>query len=237
VAKTSKANGASLFVKLSYPAGALGKQSWLKEVKLTFPKRLAARLTTIQKACVARVFEANPKACPAASQVGTAVLRTPVLPVALRGRVYFVSYGARKFPDVVLVLEGDGVTVMLRGETLISDDVTTATFRDTPDIPLESIEIILPQGPFSEFAAHLPAKAKGSFCGRKLFMPTHLEAQNGLVVDRKTRIGVMGCPKKAKLTPRRREPRKPSRRDARHGHVSHSYRDFSKARNTQVTSG
>ena len=192
--KASKAKGASLNFKISYPKGAMGKQSWFKEAKFTLPKQLPARLTTIQKACDSVVFEVNRAACPAASKIGTAVVRTPVLPVPLAGSVYFVSYGGAKFPEAVLVLDGYGVHIELHGETLIKAGVTSATFRNTPDVPFESIEVNLPTGPFSEFGANLP-HSKFNFCGQKLVMPTLFKAQNGLAIHKNTPIAVKGCPK------------------------------------------
>jgi len=200
-AKASKANGASLNFKIAYPKGALGSQSWFNEAKFDIPKQLPARLTTIQKACLAATFEANKAACPAASKIGTAIVKTPVLPVPLTGPVYFVSYGGAKFPDAVLVLDGYGVHIELHGETFINGKtgVTSATFRNTPDVPFESIEVNIPTGPFSEFGANLPAKAKYNLCGQKLVMPTLFKAQNGLEVHQNTPVGVTGCAKK-KLT-------------------------------------
>jgi hypothetical protein len=201
-ARTSKANGASLFFKIAYPAGAMGFQAWIKQTKFDFPKQLPARLTTIQKACPASVFEANPAACPPASLIGRATVHTQVLPVPLTGPVYFVSHGGAKFPDAVIVLQGDGVTIDLRGETFINGrtGITSATFANTPDVPFESIEVTIPSGPFSEFTGNLPAKAKGSFCGQKLSLGTKLVAQNGLEIDQSTRIGVLGCGKAARLS-------------------------------------
>jgi hypothetical protein len=194
-AKSSKANGASLFFKISYPKGAQGSESWVREAKFNIPKQLPVRLTTIQKACLAKVFESNPAACPPGSLIGHAVVHTPVLPVPLEGPVYFVSHGGAKFPDAVLVLQGDGVTIDLTGETFINGKtgVTSATFANTPDVPFESIEVTVPTGPASEFAANLPASAKGSFCGQKLVMPTRFKAQNGLEITQNTAIGVQGC--------------------------------------------
>jgi hypothetical protein len=193
--QTSKANGASLSFKISYPKGALGTQSWFQEAKFDFPKQLPARLTTLQKACLASVFEANPAACPPASLIGHAVVHTQVLPVPLAGPVYFVSYGGAKFPEAVMVLQGDGVTVDLHGETFISKaGVTSATFRNTPDVPFEDIEVSIPSGRFSEFAANLPPSAHQSLCGQKLVMPTLFKAQNGLEIHQNTRIQVEGCP-------------------------------------------
>jgi len=159
-------------------------------------------LTTIQKACLASVFEANPAACPPASLIGHAVVHTQVLPVPLAGPVYFVSHGGAKFPDAVIVLQGDGVTVDLRGETFINGKtgITSATFRNTPDVPFENIEVNVPSGPFSEFGANLPAKAKGNLCGQKLLMPTFFKAQNGLEIHQNTKVGVTGCPKNKALS-------------------------------------
>jgi hypothetical protein len=196
-AHSSKVNGAGLSFKIAYPKGAMGTQSWFSEAKFDLPKQLPARLTTIQKACLAVTFEANRAACPAASKIGHAVVHTPVLPVPLEGPVYFVSYGGAKFPDAVLVLDGYGVHIELHGETFINGKTgqTSATFRNTPDVPFESIEVSIPTGPFSEFGANLPASAKGSFCGQKLVMPTLFKAQNGLEIHRNTKIAVTGCGK------------------------------------------
>lgn len=46
---TSKANGASLLFKISYPKGAMGSQVWFNEAKFDIPKQLPSRLTTLQK--------------------------------------------------------------------------------------------------------------------------------------------------------------------------------------------
>jgi hypothetical protein len=194
-AMSSKADGASLAVKIAYPSGAIGTQSWFKETKLDFPKQLPARLTTLQKACLASVFEANPASCPAGSLIGHAIVHTPILPVALQGPVYFVSHGGAKFPDAVILLQGDGVTVKLTGETFVNGKtgVTSATFRAIPDVPFENIEVTIPAGPSSEFAADLPASAKGSFCAQKLAMPILLTAQNGAEIRKTTSVGVTGC--------------------------------------------
>ena len=58
--KTSKQDGASLTYKLTYPANALGNDANIKYVKVTLPKALPSRLTTLQRACLAKEFQANP---------------------------------------------------------------------------------------------------------------------------------------------------------------------------------
>jgi len=196
-AKASKVKGASLNFKIAYPKGALGSQAWFNYAKFDIPKQLPARLTTIQKACLAATFETNRGACPAASIIGHAVVHTQVLPVPLEGPVYFVSYGGAKFPDAVVVLKGYGITIELHGHTFINGKtgVTSATFEGLPDVPFESIEVSVPQGPYSEFGANLPAKANDNFCGQKLTMPVRFRASNGLEITGNTPVGVTGCGK------------------------------------------
>jgi hypothetical protein len=196
----SKAKGAGLVFKIAYPAGAIGSQSWFNEAKFDIPKQLPARLTTLQKACLAATFETNRAACPAASMIGHAIVHTPILPVPLEGPVYFVSYGGAKFPDAVLLLKGYGITIELHGETFIDNKtgVTSATFRSLPDVPFESIEVSVPTGPYSEFGVNLPTKDKYSFCGQKLTMPTLFKASNGLEIHQDTPVTVTGCPKTKK---------------------------------------
>ena len=104
--KTSKADGASLHVDLTYPSGSLGHDANIKQVKVDLPKQLPSRLTTLQKACTAAQFAANPAGCPAASLIGHASAVTPILPVPLDGPAYFVSHGGEAFPDLEIVLQG-----------------------------------------------------------------------------------------------------------------------------------
>lgn len=199
--QASRVNGASLRVKISYPKGSQGSQSWFRYTKLVFPHEMSARLPTLQHACLAKTFESNEAACPEASRVGHVVVHTEVLPVPLEGSAILVSYGNAKFPEGVLVLRGYGVTVELHGETFVSPKgETSVTFPSTPDVPFESIEVTLPQGRYSEFGANLPESANYSFCGRKLVMPTTFKAQNGLELKQNTVLGLTGCKKKKPMT-------------------------------------
>jgi hypothetical protein len=188
--KTSRANGASLHVHLTYPKAAFGSQANIKSVKVDLPKQLPSRLTTLQKACTVATFTANPANCPAASRIGEAKAITPLLPVPLSGPVYFVSHGGAKFPELVIVLSGYGTTIQLHAETFISPaGITSSTFRTIPDAPVGSFELTLPQGKFSALAAN------GNLCNSKLTMPTSFTAQNGAVIKQNTPIGVTGCTK------------------------------------------
>jgi hypothetical protein len=189
--KTSRANGASLNVKLTYPKAPFGTQANIGKVKVDLPKQLPSRLTTLQKACPAVTFEANPAACPADSRIGSATATTPVLPVHLEGPAYFVSHGGQKFPELIVALTGEGVTVYLHGETFISPQgITSSTFRTIPDVPIGVFELKLPQGADSALAAN------GNLCASKLTMPTIFVGANGVSLKQSTPITTTGCPKK-----------------------------------------
>jgi len=187
--KTSKANGASLHVNLAYPKAPFGSQANIASVKVDLPKQLPSRLTTLQKACTAAQFAANPAGCPAASIVGHAKAITPLLPVPVEGPAYFVSHGNEAFPSLTMVLQGYGVTIELIGTTFIKKGITSSTFKTVPDVPVGSFELTLPQGKFSALAAN------GNLCKSKLRMPTLFSAQNGVQLRQSTKISVTGCGK------------------------------------------
>ena len=168
----------------------VGSQANIARVKVELPKQLPSRLTTLQKACTAAQFEANPAGCPAASMIGHAKATTPLLPVPLKGPAYFVSHGGEAFPSLMMVLQGDGVTVDLVGTTFISKaGITSSTFKTVPDAPFSTFELTLPEGPYSALAAN------GNLCKSKLAMPTEFVAQNGAEIHESTKIAVTGCPK------------------------------------------
>ena len=67
------------------PRGRSAARRTSRSVKVDLPKQLPSRLTTLQKACTAATFEANPADCPAASIVGIVRASTPLLPVGSDG--------------------------------------------------------------------------------------------------------------------------------------------------------
>ena len=184
-AKTSRANGAILVVKVAYPAGP---QANIKSVLVTLPKLLASRISTLNNACPEATFNASPLSCPPLSRVGTATVATPALPDKLTGTAIFVSHGGAAFPDLDLVLQGDGVTVILIGNTNISKGVTTSNYASIPDVPVSSFEVRLPTGKDSVLSAI------GNLCKSTLIMPTTITAQNGKVIKQSTKVAVGDCP-------------------------------------------
>jgi hypothetical protein len=186
--KTSRQNGASLGAKLTYPKAPFGSSANIKSVKVDLPKQLPSRLTTLQQACTDAVFNQNPAACPANSRVGSASATTPIIAGSFSGPAYFVSHGGAKFPELVIVLSGEGITIQLHGETFInSEGITSSTFRTVPDVPIGTFELSLPEGPFSALAAN------GNLCKSKLVMPTTFTAQSGNVIHQSTPISVSDC--------------------------------------------
>jgi hypothetical protein len=186
IGRPSRADGVGFYVKVveGYP-----NESNAHSVKVELPKQLAVRVTTLHHACLAKVFEENPASCPPESVVGTVNTVTTALPVPLVGPAYFVSYGSAKFPELVLVLQGDGVTIEAYGETYISPSgISSSTFPDLPDAPVPSFEMTLPAGPDSALAAN------GNLCEKILRTPTVSVAENGLTVKEDPPIKVSDCP-------------------------------------------
>ena len=212
--RTSKVNGASLRIALSQRPG----EANLRRLHLQMPMKLPSRLTTLQKACTDRAFAADPASCPAASVVGTATVRTTLLSSTLSGPAYLVSHGGAQFPDLVFLLQRQGVEITLVGKTVIRKGVTYSQFDSLPDVPLSRLEASLSQGPHSILGAI------GNLCATKLktrivrvprhgdqrggvvrrtefrvhsplLMPVSLTGQSGVELKRTVRISVAGCPR------------------------------------------
>jgi hypothetical protein len=219
---TVKNNGASLTVKISAKQGpgvkAGEREANIKKVDVSLPYALSTRLTTLHEACTETQFAANPANCPTESDVGSATVRTPVLPVALTGPALLVSHGGAAFPDLVLVLQGDGVQIILTGNTQIKNGITSSKFEAAPDAPISAFELMLPEKKFSLLGAIenlcKPTRAKTvdkevtkRVHGRTvtvskkvteqvadpLVMPTSITAQNGAVLTQSTKIVATGC--------------------------------------------
>lgn len=184
----SRKHGAYLHVVVKSSSG----QANIKEVHVKLPRALPSRLSTLQQACTEQQFAASPEGCPEGSVVGHATVYTPVLPVPLKGPAYFVSHGGAKYPELVLVLKGYGVTIQLNGETSIKNGITSSTFKTVPDVPFSRFDLVLPTGP------HSALSLTTNPCKHKLKMPTRIVAQSGRVIKRKTRLLVTGCHKAKK---------------------------------------
>jgi uncharacterized repeat protein (TIGR01451 family) len=188
--KGSKANGVGFFVKLESPG--LG-QANIHEVELQLPIALPSRLSTIQQACRDSVFEANPAACDEGSVIGKAVIHTPVLKNPLEGPAYLVSHANLAFPDVVFVLQGEGIKLVLDGHTDIKKGITYSRFETAPDAPFSTFETSLPAGPHSALGVNVASQLNYSLCGANLAIPTKIVSQNGAIINETTQANPTGC--------------------------------------------
>ena len=201
--KGSKPNGVTFDVKVE--SAGIG-QANIHKVDLTLPEVLPSRQSTIEKACVEAVFNANPASCDEGSLIGEGIVQTPVFKNPLRGPAYLVSHGAAAFPDVEFVLQGEGIEVILDGKTDIKKGITYSKFETSPDAPFTSFESIFPAGPHSALTSYVPEKEDFSLCNSasKLLMPTEITGQNGAFISQDTKIALTGCSgvlaSKAKLT-------------------------------------
>lgn len=118
------------------------------------------------------------------------------------------------------MLQGYGVTIGLHGETSITKEITSSTFKTVPDAPVGSFELTLPEGQYPALHANgnLCATTKTVLVKRKvtvrrkghkhtvtrrvrervpgtLTMPTMFTAQNGMTIKQSTSIAVTGCAK------------------------------------------
>jgi hypothetical protein len=182
-AKVSRANGTSLVTTLTQVPG----ESNIKSVKVQLPRQLPSRDSTLKQACLSATFEADPGKCPIGSNVGTAEAVTPTLPGTMKGKAYFVSHGGAAFPDLDLVLEGQGVQIILVGNTDITNGITTTTFASAPDVPVTSVKVNLPAKSNSAVGGF------GDLCHKPLVMPTTITGQNGKVTKQNTIIAVSSC--------------------------------------------
>lgn len=164
----------------------------LREAVVTMPKGVhlsTAIADGIQDCTDAQLGlgTAGAAGCPPASKIGTAVLHTPSLPNPLTGAAYLGGPAAGPITGppyrLLLVLEGEGVSIKLAGEVQVNpvDGQITATFRDNPQLPFSELELQFTDGPraplvnpnscgtyassyeFTPWSANAPTRGTGSF--------------------------------------------------------------------------
>jgi len=97
-------------------------------------------------------FNALPPSCPSSAKVGTAQIKTPVLPEPLEGGLYLASQSDNPFDTLLagyLVAEGQGVMIKLAGRFDVNPltGQIAAVFDDNPEQPVEEVELHFKDGP------------------------------------------------------------------------------------------
>lgn len=190
VGQGSKTEGTTFAVKIEFPKAG---EANIQKVDLTIPSKLPSRLTTIQKACLEKVFNENPASCDEGSVIGEGVVHTPVFKNPLRGPAYLVSHGGAAFPDVEFVLQGEGVKIVVDGKTYIHLGVTYSKFETSPDAPFSTFETVFPKGPHSALTPSVPEKEDFNLCKQTLAIPTEITAQNGAFITKTLPVAITGC--------------------------------------------
>lgn len=145
-----KGGHAGIRARMTLPAS----QSGLRRVEVTLPLTLALDADNARGLCEAADGSAREPRCPAASKVGSATVRTPLLPKALTGPVYLVKgvrttasgKQTRTLPKLVLPLKGNGVQITLRANSLVRKNQLVAQFDRIPDAPVSRFDLTLNGG-------------------------------------------------------------------------------------------
>jgi hypothetical protein len=167
-------------------------------ITVKLPKILNARLRVVTDACTLEEFRNDQ----CTKQVGSAVAVTPLLREPMRGPAYFVRNPARRLPDLMVALRGQGreagVRVDLTGKVTIPRDLTLKTAFDTiPDVPITSFRLDLVAGRRGPIGT---TRNLCSAAGRSARAQVDYRAQNGKLLRSQQRLQIAGCgtAKKAK---------------------------------------
>lgn len=127
-------------------------QANIKNVTVTLPKTLALDPDNAESLC--EYADGLKSSCPAKSIIGTATARTPLLPGALTGPVYFVKgvrFNAkgqpiRTLPTLLVSLHGQ-VDLDIRATTTVdAKSRLVTTFANIPDAAVSSFHMVLKGG-------------------------------------------------------------------------------------------
>jgi hypothetical protein len=95
----------------------------------------------------------EPPQCPRGSEIGDITVKSPVLPTALEGKVFFgpATAPGRPTPDrpwkLFLLIEGHGLRIKLVGDVSVDPDGRIRNvFRNQPEVPFSSLELRLRGG-------------------------------------------------------------------------------------------
>jgi hypothetical protein len=185
---SAKGRAGSAGLQVSVASSSRSPQANIKSLSVTLSGPLRPRLTTIQKACPTRIFRRDSGECPRGSLVGRATLTTPVLKTPLTGPIYLIFSGRRSFPNLAMLLHGQGLSIELNGVVKIGKKgVISTDFTGLPDAPIKRFTFDLQSGPGSILGA-LP-----NLCSQLPTLHDVFVAHNGARVAEVRHIPVQNC--------------------------------------------
>lgn len=119
-----------------------GREAHLAAFRFTLPPGQLLDFHHLRALCGRAV---SVRGCPAASRLGRARLRSPLLDKPLRGPIY-LRQPVRGLPDLVADLRSEGVRIALEGHTAAPSGRLRVSFPSLPDLPLSSGTIVLQGG-------------------------------------------------------------------------------------------
>jgi hypothetical protein len=165
-------------ITATFTAGA--GQANSRRIAVTLPKGELLDNSHIGTVCTRVAFAA--KDCPASSRIGTVTVATPLLDQPLTGSVYLRS-SSHELPDLALDLNGQ-IDVEASARVDSFNGGLRTTFETVPDVPLGAVTLHLLGG-----SKGLLQNSKG-LCGRSKKATVRMVGQNGMVVNRKTKLQV-----------------------------------------------
>jgi hypothetical protein len=170
-------------------------QANLKQVAVTLPLSLALdqRNAGSDDLCEFAAGQQTVPDCPKSSIVGSITARTPVLDSPLTGPVYFIKNvrtdpksgrQIRTLPTLAAVLQGDGVTLVLRATTAVVRQRLVTTFAKIPDAPVSDVTVNINGG-----AKSILVVSGTDLCKSTQIADQAADGQNGKLADAEVTIG------------------------------------------------
>lgn len=134
---TAAVDKPAVAIETTLPAG----NDTIKRVRVRLPSLLTINVAALTNICAAA--QAAATACPAATRVGGATVRSPLLPAPLTGDVHLVEGGA--LPGLAVFLTG-ALTLRLDATNALDNGSIVTTFDALPPLVFDSLRIDLNGG-------------------------------------------------------------------------------------------
>ncbi len=159
-------------------------QATISAVRVLLPATVSVNFTALKHTCQLSQYLAN--ACPASSQVGTAIAVSPLLSTPLRGRVIVAMTPGASLPSLVVQVRG-AIPVTLVGSVDFVGARARNTFSNVPDVPLSRFELRLNGGQNGLLTNN------GNLCKSVSRVGVTLTGHNGKVRNSTVTARVNGC--------------------------------------------